>query len=195
MAELRVVPDDGAEETAAGELPSEDVAAALEHHATSLEAQAMRLRQIAVRVREQGLRATGRVKVADPEAQIRNFLLDTDLASDADLAEDVGWTVAKLRKFMRDLEADGKVASVKRGGQTVYAWIAPERKPGKHSAPRSEGMVTAEVRRDAEMIYQDRGTPVRLSATRPTSVSRKPSRSGLTSSARRPRSRDHAPVV
>lgn len=147
---------------------SEDIAAALEAQAASLLAQAERLRLIAERVREEGLRSGGRVVVAQTdevslEAKVRDVLTDCELATEEFLCESTGLAVKALRPALAQLEADGKVVSMRRRKETVYAWLFPDgRGDAPANAPRQEGRVMADVARDAKMIATDRGTPVRL---------------------------------
>lgn len=159
---------------------SEDIAAALEaqskglqEQATGLMARAERLQQIAEQVRGEGLRSGGRV-VARPvldepgaekslEVKIRELLTNCDLATEDHIAETVGVPVKILRPLLKQLADDGSVATIRRRGERIYTWLYPNgRGNDPTTAPRQEGRVAAEVRRDGQMIDVERGKAVRL---------------------------------
>lgn len=159
---------------------SEDIAASLEalskslqEQATGLLARAERLQQLAEQVRDEGLRSGGRV-VARPaldspeveaslQVKIREILTNCDLATEEHIAERLGLPIKVARPVLKELEADGQVASIRRRGERVYTWLYPDgRGNDPTTAPRQEGRVMAEVRRDAQMIDVDRGKPIRL---------------------------------
>lgn len=129
-----------------------------------------RLQELAQQVRDVGLRAGGRVVAradadveATLEARVRDLLTKSELATETAIAEALGLPVKAVRPVLKELADQGKLASVKRGRERVYAWLFPDgRGDAPVVAPRSEGMVRADVRREAAMIDVDRGKPVRL---------------------------------